>query len=723
MYLPAPRVIRDLHLALHDPDPFVRCYAARDLIWANQTDSRVIEPLIPLLDDPKIRDLVFNALSSAEAPARFALPKLNSLLQDPDPWVRAASIHTISKISGDSMNPATLKVLFQLTEDKNDSVSEAALKAIGRVSFLEKTNSASQEDWAIYLPALLKALHHSDQRIRRSAAEALKFFARPGVKAERDIPKVITSLGLQLEDRNAQVVAAAAESLSYFESSASPAVSTLVKCLSRKEPLVLIKACRALGAIGEKAKPALPAMIPLLNHRIVEVEEKAGESLRKISPLFGSILEYRYNDFAESTYNQFATELLKEEGAVDTLIALVATNKQYGKIYRSIVLLGLLDKHPHIAKAIPVLKQLLQGDEPNYQIAAAKALGKLGYKEGVSHLARLFLENSDDFDIRIHALEALCHLGEIPQEVAEKMESFLEADIARYRERTYINQIPYTLASAGKVAFKTVPAITAFMLKEKLDYYDRNLGVGAETLVSLGFPELANLKFWQNRSSYLDRFDDHEEWVAARAIADINPANREYVGSALIAVLKNGKEQTCRVAVKAIREMGEKGIKALPALIEKLRSTGEPNLKIEIFQAIAAMGSKATGALPELTNCLVDKLPEVRVGAANAISALGTAAVSVAPEIRKYIPRENGEIKATFVSALGSIVSRDGSEVPHFIQLLQDPEIKVRIAAAKALGKQGKAARDALPYLKILSESGDILMRLAATEAIQNIQR
>lgn len=188
---------------LDQPDPYLKAVAVRSLSEIAANDDAVIARLVPLLDGPR-------RLTTLTALAR----------------VRAGG-------------SAVVEALGKLVEENQDPAFTAlAVEALG----------IRQELARPAVEPVSKALTHADPVVRRLAAETLGRISGPD-------QKVIAALAARLTDTDAGVREHAARSLGWFGPDAKSTVPSLRKLLDDNDKSVRTRAAQALRRIDPATKP------------------------------------------------------------------------------------------------------------------------------------------------------------------------------------------------------------------------------------------------------------------------------------------------------------------------------------------------------------------------------------------------------------------------------------------------------------------------------------
>jgi HEAT repeat protein len=203
-------------------------------------------------------------------------------------------------------------------------------------------------------------------------------------------------------------------------------------------------------------------------------------------------------------------------------------------------------------------------------------------------------------------------------------------------------------------------------------------------------------------------------------------------------------------AILALGQIGPPASPAFPMLQKVLRETLCPQLRQEVFSALAALDT------PEAVAALIDMLEhgdqQERLAILDGFSAQGAKAKSAAAallafaarhpdsglcdwvfltvtafgpetavELAAYLQADQLEIRRRAAFALSRLGSDTAAAVPALSEALRDEAEIVRFWAAKALGNIGPEARQATgPLLNVLGDA-DPNVRWQATTAIAKI--
>ena len=156
-----------------------------------------------------------------------------------------------------------------------------------------------------------------------------------------------------------------------------------------------------------------------------------------------------------------------------------------------------------------------------------------------------------------------------------------------------------------------------------------------------------------------------------------------------------------RNAANAVRMAGrDVQRKALPAMIDRLMTEKDGQVRLAVLDAVTALGPDAGAAIPALvhtlrTNYGGDGREESHQDyrSALALAAIGKPAVE---GLRGLLKERKENVRAEVVMALGRVGPDAAAAVPDLVPLLGDKSERIRREASMALGKIGPAAVDPL---------------------------
>jgi HEAT repeat protein len=97
------------------------------------------------------------------------------------------------------------------------------------------------------------------------------------------------------------------------------------------------------------------------------------------------------------------------------------------------------------------------------------------------------------------------------------------------------------------------------------------------------------------------------------------------------------------------------GAKTAPILEQGLKSAKEPQLRIAILHGLIVFNHRAKAMVGPLTDCLMDKNPQVRGHAAQVLGNIGTDAKDALPMLRALLDDSNPTVRQQVQAAIDRI--------------------------------------------------------------------
>lgn len=360
-------------------------------------------------------------------------------------------------------------------------------------------------------------------------------------------------------------------------------------------------------------------------------------------------------------------------------------------------------------EAVPELLGTLEDPDPNHRIAAAEALRNIGGEPAEAAL-RGCLE-ADDLQLRLAALDGLAVLGaRVP--VAE-IEPTLDQPILRNSGLSLLGwsrdpaAVPALMAALEERRSTRLRAVVA--LANLLETTGGAAAAGIAARLGTLSPEAgrAVAGLISDRGEELETRRAAARLVGVAGVADA-------VAPLVDGLLDPELNQACRQALAGF------GTRAAAPLVALARDAG-PELRVELFDLLVALGADG-GALEQLlVGGLDDDDPEVRAAAARGLA--GLTALEAAATVRAGLEQALGEdddeevagAAATALGRLGGAGLIDGARAP-LEAALEGPAAEVRAAAALALAELGDPA--VVDRLADHLADQDSFARLAAIRAL-----
>lgn len=251
--------------------------------------------------DPSVKKEVARALARYGRLARPAVQPLTLALQDEDDEVRAASADALGRIGAPA--GGSVATLVPLVNDKAQSVRQAAVFALGRIEPEDSGDAAAalvkvllnEEALEIRREALvsLTLLGNRDtstidavgQQLEAEAApmrrQAVIALGRFGVAAKSQVDRLKK---LAEDDKDALARGYALHSLSQIHGSQTVDLLPFYSQRLKEDPdfEVRVIAAEEIGALGQAAKSAAPALQEARRDQQIKVREAAAQALKRV---------------------------------------------------------------------------------------------------------------------------------------------------------------------------------------------------------------------------------------------------------------------------------------------------------------------------------------------------------------------------------------------------------------------------------------------------------
>jgi HEAT repeat protein len=596
----------DIARRLDDRDWRVRRGAALELGYTG--DSRWYDTLVPLLDDhdAAVRQAAILSLGRLGVPELVEELTKPKVLADEDAEVRRTAVSTLGRLGG-------LPIVDAVAEALSDPDWTVRSEAIGAASLLVDRFSEFRIPEAARF--LVRMLPIADRDVREKTVRGLGGFGRAAVhvllealdvKSELVRSGAAAALGLVrdpttvqrlidlLDDESRQVRLAAVTALGNMRP--ARAIAPLIALLGDAGASVRSAAVGALERIGPAA---VVPLIEALEH--ARTETYAAEILKAIAvfrderalvPIMNHLghtymrVRVAAVDAAvahgEAAVPHLLDMLVLNAVPIDELVRDAQRNPQKRNRLRTIRALGELKD----SRAVPLLKEIGQGDDPEIREAveealtkigsatwarasAAKALGLIGAESGVPHLIRQLKDPNST--VRLRVVRALSRIGD--SRASRPLAKLLGSDgDAEVREEI-----------AG--------------------------GLGTQGLVG---PEVA--------AACVRALSDDSRGVRSRAARALGRLANPRAALPLVGALGDSYWSVRRDAENSIMNLGGR---AVPPLIDALDSR-KPVVRLRASRILGAIGDKR--ARPPLRRLLSrERHEDVRATARTALDALEAA--------------------------------------------------------------------------------------------------
>jgi HEAT repeat protein len=222
--------------SLQSPDPDVRKFIID--AFGKHDDPMLIQPILPLLEDPSPNVRAAAAETLGHLRAREAVPGLIKLLTD-EQWVVFSAVTALADI-GDA---AALEPLLQLIKQQDPAVTAVALDAI-----------AAMDQWGRTLPLLTELADYVSPELQPSLVKTLVALTErqsSDIWSKLDRSRWLNRLTvtLQSDDLDARLAAMSALGLMGDQSAAGP-ILDMYACLEEASDDLADRAVQALVGVG-----------------------------------------------------------------------------------------------------------------------------------------------------------------------------------------------------------------------------------------------------------------------------------------------------------------------------------------------------------------------------------------------------------------------------------------------------------------------------------------
>lgn len=185
-----------------------------------------------------------------------------------------------------------------------------------------------------------------------------------------------------------------------------------------------------------------------------------------------------------------------------------------------------------------------------------------------------------------------------------------------------------------------------------------------------------------------------------------------------IAQLKSKDGKDLQAAKRALVKLGAPGV---PALVEALEASKDHAFRLQAFEVIERLRSRAHDAVPALIKIMKSNETDDRVHAAYLLGGIGPAAKAAAPDMLEGLKSKDASWRRACAVSLGEIGADPDKVVGPIANALKDEDARVRQSAADGLYHIGPPAKPAIPALLIVLKDDDFAVRRAAQTALRRI--
>lgn len=294
------------------------------------------------------------------------IPLITADLDAEDPAKRIAAAQNLGRLGVHAKR--AIPALIETLEDPDVETRATAAWALEQI--------ASRGD--LVVPALARAMDDAEPRVRAAAAYAMGVFFL-------DTELVVPVLARRFDDPDESVRGAIASSLSRM---GAPAVPTLTEAIEHGDMSQRLLSTRALGAMGNGAKAAVPLLAGLLQDPQPALREAAASALGHIG---------RDRDWpAGLGYDHELTTMIPARRPLTG-----TARASYAPLLHGLML----------ERVVPPLIDALADQEAKVRAAAASALGRMRHEAAEATRALIDAIEDADSEVRRAVVNALGHVA------------------------------------------------------------------------------------------------------------------------------------------------------------------------------------------------------------------------------------------------------------------------------------------------------------------------
>jgi len=520
---------------------------------------------------------------------------------------------------------------------------------------------------------------------------------------------------------------------------ADQAIPALTDALDREDAELQRRAARALAQFREKAQSSTPALAKLLDSPVPKVRAYAAYALGKIGAPSNKVLPKLIKLIADedATVRREALEAMLEMDA-DPEVTLPIMVDVLEKADPAMVLPVLSELAEQGEKTVPRLRKALKIEKAAYWACLVAAEMGPDAAPAVPELTAVL--DSDDAEVRMHALIALGEIGPAAKPAEDRVIQLLQSDkipAVKYSAAFALAAMEdpqateaLQKAAEGEDAFLS---LMSYYAVAKLNPEDKQKMTTAATfLVEAMKNENPNVRAAAARClANLEAPREIVQPIIADALQDADP---RVVANITDAIVKMGPQVLPKVvdglkddklkwiSVGIIRQWGEAVPEAVSPLSDVLSSSEDERFQGEVLMALGAIGEKSAGAVDDIRPFLKSDSRTLQIDALYALGRIGEGAISTKGEIEPLLSSDDAFTQFAAAWSLAHIAPEDedvaAKAVPVLVIHLTDTtQDYIPSEAAQALAMFGEKAKSALPELKKAADSGN----QAAAEAIEAI--
>ena len=520
------------------------------------------------------------------------------------------------------------------------------------------------------LPALILALDDGDEQVWFHAVTAI---ARIGRQALPAVPALLEDLA---ESGRKSANPKWYRSAFALGSIGPIALPKLRPALKNPDSRIRSGVAKALGWFGEKAAPAIPGLVELLNDENENVRFHAAETLGKIGPpaipALRKCLQGTNRQLQLSALSAVQAMGIKARPVAEILISIASDAPAPELQIQALRSLRRIQLEPEFYA--PVLWPLAFHVSAEIRREAAECVLALPAELIVPRLAKML--NNADASVQRWAADILGRIGP----AAAVAVAVAAPELIQRIEQ---NNSPQTAET-----FKTALASMGTTASDALFQHIGKIGSGrirsdhwaVQILAKAGIPGLA--KF-------------------ADALQHENDAVR-------------------LAALYGIQELGVDGRASLPK-VERLLHDSNNRVRAAGLQCLVTISRKPDRYQNEVHRFLEDDSAEVRQAAAISVPALSSVGEPIISALEKLLRDRSDKVRLASLRTFKSLEGRASAHAESIATLLGEQNEDIQVAAVEALGAVGQAPPLAVAQIARLASQASDRLRLAALRSLAKL--
>ena len=626
---------------------------------------------------------------------------------------------------GESAAPAVRQLAKALSDD-DDQVWLRATMTLAKIG--PKAQHA--------IPPLVDQMggngaRYAETRSRQSAYALSKI-------GEAAVPALLTAL----QDENEHRRWGAVHALGLIGEPAYSSLDAILKLLADVDQIVFEETVETCVAFGEIA---VDQAADQLSAESDQVRFGAATILRRLSGHAHSQRDQVLAALIDEEVPAVRGSLVLTAVAFDIdaeFLAPIVTQALLGEeIEQDAAFLAVLTSSKISSEMVPKLALLLSDRDQAHRERAANLLGRLGASASpaaaalVARLQAGSLESSEEK----RYLNALILIGSnvVPQVIAATATASPESiSGSHWTVRALQGLAPIALPELEAQLQTASPSVACALLRALPHYSRRNRAVEkpvrawlrseTEALRAGAVNMLGRLslpsKVWIAAQTNALKDPSPEVRIAAITTLENVPVSNKMRLTHLTNALEDDERVVRKCAAGALGDLGSLAKEALPVLLASVQgpspTAGYRNTVIEAFGKI---GNDAESAVPYLRTLLHDEMDEATcLQSLRALAAIGVKAEGSIPEILVLCEHQAIDLRRGALEALGSVSDQAEQKIPVFLKALDDSSPDVRRPVIAGLGRlRGEAAPAAGRLVDLLNSEED---REAALDALREIR-